>query len=46
VKNGLIWWFRHVERRFIYFVVRRVDKMKDSQITIGIGRPKKNYQSN
>jgi hypothetical protein len=26
-------WFRHVERRTVDFVVRRVDQMQDSQIT-------------
>jgi hypothetical protein len=34
-------WFRHVERRLVDSVVRRVDQMESSQITRGRGRPGK-----
>ena len=30
-------WFRHVERRHVDFVVRRVDQVEDSQVTRGKG---------
>jgi len=40
VENRLRW-FRHVERRPIDSLVRRVDLMEDSQITRGRGRPRK-----
>jgi hypothetical protein len=30
-------WFGHVERRSIDFIIRRVDKREDSQITRGRG---------
>jgi len=28
-------WFKHVERRLVYYLVRRVDHMEGSQITRG-----------
>jgi hypothetical protein len=34
-------WFGHVERKPVDFVVRRVDRIKGSQITRGRGRPRK-----
>jgi len=34
-------WFGHMERRPIDFVVRRVNKIEGSQITIGMRRPRK-----
>jgi hypothetical protein len=34
-------WFGHVERKAVDYVVRRVDKVDDSHITKGIGRPRK-----
>jgi hypothetical protein len=37
-------WFKHVERRLINFVVKRVDQMKDSQITWGRERLKKSIR--
>jgi len=37
----LLRWSGHVERRLVDSVVRRVDKMKISQITRGRGRPRK-----
>jgi len=40
VENRFMW-FEHVERRPGDSIVRRVDKMKDSQITRGRGRPRK-----
>jgi len=33
--------FVHLERRYVDFVVRRVDKMEGSQITRGRERPRK-----
>jgi len=40
VENRLRW-FGDVESRPADSIVRRVDQMKDSQITIGRGRPRK-----
>jgi hypothetical protein len=40
VENRLRW-FRHVERRPVDAVVRRVDQMEESQVKRGRGRPKK-----
>jgi hypothetical protein len=34
-------WFRHVERRLVDSVIRRIDQMERSQITRGRGRPRK-----
>jgi hypothetical protein len=34
-------WFDHLERRLVHYVVRRLDKMKFSQITRGRGRRRK-----
>jgi hypothetical protein len=39
-------WFRHVERRLVDYVVRRVDQMESSQITRGRGRPGKIIRQN
>jgi hypothetical protein len=39
-------WFRHVERRLVDSVVRRVDQMESSQITRGRGRPGKIIRQN
>jgi hypothetical protein len=38
----LLRWFGHLERIPVDSVIRRVDKMESSQITIGKGRPRKN----
>jgi len=40
VENRLRW-FRHVERRLIDVVVRRVDQIEDSHVKRGRGGPKK-----
>jgi len=40
VENRLRW-FGHVERRPVDAVVRRVDKMEESQVKRGRGRPRK-----
>ena len=45
VENRLRW-FGHVEKRHIDYVVRRVDQIKDSQITKGRGRPRKTIDRN
>jgi len=42
VENRLRW-FGHVERRPVDFVVRGVDEMEHSRITIGRGSPRKHY---
>jgi hypothetical protein len=34
-------WFGHVERRYVDYVVRRVDQMEGSQITKGWGGTRK-----
>ena len=34
-------WFRHVKRRSVYYVVRRVDQIEGSQISRGRWRPRK-----
>lgn len=33
--------FKHVERKDLDFVVRRIDQQEDSQITRGKGKPRK-----
>jgi len=40
VENRLKW-FRHVKRRLVVSVVRRVHQMEDSRIIRGRGRPRK-----
>jgi hypothetical protein len=40
VETGLRW-FRHVARRYVDSVIRRVEQMKGSQITKDRGRPRK-----
>jgi len=40
VENRLRW-FRHVERRLVDVVVRRVDQMEESHVKRGRGRPRK-----
>jgi hypothetical protein len=34
-------WFGHIERRPVDYVVKIADQIDDSQITRGIGRPRK-----
>lgn len=34
-------WFGHIERRPVDFIVKRINKMEDSEITIGRGRSRK-----
>jgi len=36
-----LWWFGHIERRLVDYVVRIVNQMEGSQITRGRGRPRK-----
>jgi len=40
VENRLRW-FRHVERRPVDVVVRRIDQMEESHVKRGRGKPKK-----
>jgi hypothetical protein len=41
IVETMIRWFRHVERRPVDYVLRRVDQIEGSQITRGRGRPRK-----
>jgi len=43
VETGLRW-FGYVERRLVDVVVRRVDQMEDSQITIGKSKHRKTLE--
>jgi hypothetical protein len=34
-------WFGNVERKFVDYIVRRVDQIEDNHIIRGIGRPRR-----